>query len=133
MKSDAKNYDKKCDQCQRHAPIPNLPSNYLSSVTNPWSFAQWGRDIVDPLSIDAAPKKLLLVATNYFRKLVKAKAYVSIKDKDVTKFFWKNIVCQFGVPRAIITDNGLQFNNNVFRAFYSEFNITNLYSTSRYP
>ena len=46
----------------------------------------------------AAQKKFLLVATDYFSKWVEAEAYASIKDKDVTKFVWKNIICRFGIP-----------------------------------
>ena len=37
---------------------------------------------------------------------MEAKAFASIKDKDVTQFIWKNIVCRFGIPRLIILDNG---------------------------
>ncbi|RVW75027.1 Transposon Ty3-I Gag-Pol polyprotein [Vitis vinifera] len=63
----------------------------------------------------------------------KAEAYASIKDKDVTKFVWKNIVCRFGIPQIIIADNGPQFDSIAFRNFCSELNIRNSYSTPRYP
>ncbi|RVW14318.1 hypothetical protein CK203_099091 [Vitis vinifera] len=56
-----------------------------------------------------AQKKFLLVATDYFSKWVEAEAYASIKDKDVTKFVWKNIICRFRIPQIIIADNGPQF------------------------
>ena len=49
-------------------------------------------DVVDPLPIVVAEKKFLLVATNYISKWVELEAYASIKDKDVSKFVWKNIV-----------------------------------------
>ena len=90
-------------------------------------------DIVGPLLAAAAQKKFLLVATDYFSKWVEAEAYASIKDKDVTKFVWKNIICRFGIPQTIIADNDPQFDSITFRNFYSELNIRNLYSTSRYP
>ncbi|RVX18537.1 Retrovirus-related Pol polyprotein from transposon 17.6 [Vitis vinifera] len=67
------------------------------------------------------------------RKWVEAEAYASIKDKDVTKFVWKNIVCRFGIPQIIIADNGPQFDSIAFRNFCSELNIRNSYSTPRYP
>ena len=73
------------------------------------------------------------MATNYFRKWVEAKAYTSIKDKDITKFVWKNIVCQFGISQTIIVDNGSQFDSVVFRTFCLELKIKNLYSTPQYP
>ena len=105
----------------------------LNPITNSWPFAQWGMDIVGPLPIAAVKKKLLLLATNYFKKWVEAEAYANIKGKDVFKFFWKNIVCQFRVPQAIVVDNGLQFDNILFRTFCSKLNIKNYYSMPRYP
>ena len=106
MKKDAAAYVKKCDKCQRHAPIPHVPSETLKPISGPWPFTQWGMDIVGPLPPPPAQKKFLLVATNYFSKWVEAEAYASIKDKDVTKFMWKNIICRFGIPQTIIADNG---------------------------
>ena len=78
-------------------------------------------------------KKLLLVATDYFSKWIEAEAFASIKDKDVTRFIWKNIVCRFGIPRSIISDNGPQFDSRVYRDFCQELKIQNLYSTPWYP
>ncbi|WJZ87246.1 hypothetical protein VitviT2T_006642 [Vitis vinifera] len=68
MKKDAAAYVKKCDKCQRHAPIPHVPSETLKPVSGPWPFAQWGMDIVGPLLAAPAQKKFLLVATDYFNK-----------------------------------------------------------------
>ncbi|RVW70804.1 hypothetical protein CK203_061954 [Vitis vinifera] len=94
------------EQIQKeYAPIPRMHSEVLNLVTSPWLFTQWGMDIVDLLPIATTQKRFLLVATNYFSKWVEANAYVSIKDKDVSKFVWKNIVCRLRVPRAIIADN----------------------------
>ena len=133
MKQDVVNYVKRCDQCQRHSPIPRMPSKVLNPVTSPWPFVQWGMDIVGPLPAVAAQKKFLLVTTDYFSKWVEAEAYYKIKDKDVFKFVWKNIVCWFGIPEAIVADNGPQFDSIAFRTFCWELKIKNLYSTSRYP
>ena len=74
-----------------------------------------------------------MVATDYSNKWIKANALSSIKDRDVTRFIWKNIVCLFGIPRSIVSDNGLQFDSRVYRDFCQELKIKNLYSTPRYP
>ena len=68
MKADAANYIKKCDRCQRLAPILISPVQDLISISSPWPFAQWGIDIVGSLPTTPAQKKLLLVATDYFSK-----------------------------------------------------------------
>ena len=133
MKSNAADYVRKCDPCQRMSPILRSLVQDLISISSPWSFAQWGIDIVGPFPTVPAQKKLLLVATDYFSKWIEADAFASIKDRDVTRFIWKKIVCRFGIPRSIISDNGLQFDNRVYRNFCQELKIRNLYSTPRYP
>ena len=90
-------------------------------------------DIIGLLPITVVQKKFLLVATDYFSKWVEIEAYDSIKDKDVSKFIWKNIVCRFGIPQAIVADNGPQFDSIAFITFYSELKIKNMYSTPCYP
>ena len=74
-----------------------------------------------------------MVATYYFSKWIEAEAFASIKDKDVTQFIWKNIVCRFSIPRSIVLDNGPQFDSRAYRNFCQELKIKNLYSTSLYP
>ena len=39
-----------------------------------------------------------MVATDYFTKCVEAETLANIRDVDVKKFAWKNIVTRFGVP-----------------------------------
>ena len=117
MKADAVNHTKKCDRCQRLAPILRSPVQDMISISSPWPFSQWGIDIVEPLPTAPAQKKLLLVATDYFSKWVETKAYSSIKDRDVTQFLWKNIICRFGIPRSIVSNNGPQFDSRAYRIF----------------
>ena len=57
----------------------------------------------------------------------------NIRDVDAKRFVWKSIVTRFGVPHALISDNGLQFNSKMFRNYCSELRITNRYSISAYP
>ena len=133
MKQDAEGYVKKCDRCQRHAPIPCMPSEILNLVMSHWSFMQWGMNIVGLLSAATAQKKFLLVATNYFSKWVEVEAYANIKDKDVSKFVWKNIICRFGISQVIVVDNEPQFDSIAFRTFLSKLKIKNPYSTPCYP
>ena len=52
---------------------------------------------------------------------------------DTKRFFWKNIITWFGIPRTFISDNGLQFDSKVFRRYCYDLGITNRYSTSAYP
>ena len=77
-------------------------------------------------------KKYLLVCTDYFTKWFKTKPLANIRDVDVKRFIWKIIVTRFGVPYALISDNGLQFDSKAFRKYCSDLGIKNRYSTSAY-
>ena len=78
-------------------------------------------------------KKYLLVCTDYFTKWVKTEPLANIKDVDVKRFIWKNIITRFGVPYVLISDNGLQFDSKTFRKYCSDLGINNRYSTPVYP
>ena len=47
----------------------------------------------------------------------KAKALATIMEKNVQSFIWKNIICKYGIPRVLVSDNGKQFDNAAFRDF----------------
>ena len=44
---------------------------------------------------------------DYFTKWAEVEALANIRDVDVKKFVWKNIVTKFGVPNTLISDNGM--------------------------
>ena len=48
MQKEAQKYVKKCDQCQRFASNIHQPKRFLNPLSSPWSFVQWGLDIVGP-------------------------------------------------------------------------------------
>lgn len=56
---------------------------------------------------------------------VEAEALANIRDVDVKKFVWKNIVTRFGVPQVLILDNGLQFDSKDFWEHCNNLGIVN--------
>ena len=70
---------------------------------------------------------------DYFTKWAEAKVLANIRDVDVKKFVWRNIVTRFGVPESLVSDNKLQFDSKAFREFCGSLVIINRYSTPAYP
>ena len=99
----------------------------------PWPFAQWGLDILSPFPLGTRQMKFLVVGIDYFTKWVEAEPLASITEQNVKNFIWKNIVCKFGVPRVLVSDNGRQFDNALFRDFCEHFGIQNHYSSPAHP
>ena len=50
--------------------------------------------------------KFLVVGIDYFTKWVEAEALATITEKNVRSFVWKNIVCRYGIPRVLVSNNG---------------------------
>ncbi|KAL0433780.1 UNVERIFIED_CONTAM: hypothetical protein Slati_2712300 [Sesamum latifolium] len=82
-----------------------------------------GTDIVGPFPLAAGPfplaagqRKFLLVAVDYFTKWVEAEPLARITEGEVIKFIWKNIICHFGIPREIISNNDRQSKAERYRS-----------------
>ncbi|XP_071740038.1 uncharacterized protein [Rutidosis leptorrhynchoides] len=45
---------------------------------------------------------------------VETKPLKTISGKQICNFVWENIVCRFGIPNEIVSDNGTQFEGNPF-------------------
>ena len=133
VKADAKDYVKVCDQCQRFSNVPRQPLEYLTPMMAPWPFAQWGLDILGPFPVGIRHMKFLVVGIDYFTKWVEAEPLANITQQNVKNFVWKNIVCRFGVPKVLLSDNGRQFDNTLFRDFCAHFGIQNHYSSPAHP
>lgn len=69
----------------------------------------WAFDAVDALrdSVGSTNQKAFVVTpTEYFTKWAEVK---EIKAITLVKFIAKNIITRFGVPKTIVTDNGIIF------------------------
>ena len=93
------------------------PSQFIKLIAHNWPLQQWGLDIVGPLPTAQGNLKFAFVTVEYFTKWIEARAVSTITAKTTQKFFWKNIVCRFGVPSKLIVDNGKQFDNQDFKEF----------------
>ncbi|XP_054795773.1 uncharacterized protein LOC129301225 [Prosopis cineraria] len=67
--------------------------------------------------------RFILVAIDYFTKWVEANSFASITQKTFLKFMKTNILCRYGIPERIITDNGPNLNGTEVRNFCEKFQI----------
>lgn len=95
----------------------------MISISSPWPFAYWGIDIVGSFPKAPWKVKFLVVAIDYFTKCVEAEPLATITRKDIIEFFSKKIICRFGIPHTLISDNGTQFANNPFREWCEDLRI----------
>ena len=126
-------YVKSCHDCQTHTNLNLVSPSELYSMTSPWPFLVWSIYVIGRI----APKALngheyVLVAIDYFTKWVEVASYSILKAKHVAWFLENNIICRFGVPQKIISDNGSHFEGEV-RRIMEEYSIEHYQSSPSQP
>ncbi|XP_026383610.1 uncharacterized protein LOC113279117 [Papaver somniferum] len=119
MNEDTKHMALICDECQKFGKKIHAPA---VTLINPWPFAKWGIN-VGPLHVGSGQRKYLIVATDYFTKWVEDAPLRHIRDKDIFRFIWEHIICRFGVPAAIVSDNGKLLQGKNIDLFFNTYNI----------
>jgi hypothetical protein len=73
------------------------------------------------------------LAVEYFSKWIEAKPLATITSVTVQKFFWQNIVCHFGVPKATTMDNETQFDVEAFKECSEQIGTKIHFASVRHP
>ncbi|TYH95483.1 hypothetical protein ES332_A12G108800v1 [Gossypium tomentosum] len=72
----------------------------------------WGMDVIGPISLKASNgHRFIFVVIDYFTKWVEAASYANVTKSAVSRFLKKEIICQYGMPERIISNNALNLNN----------------------
>lgn len=105
MMEEANHYAQKCEACQKHGHKIHNPDQELNAHISPWPFHIWVLDIIGKIPTTTGGMNYVLLTTNFHIKWVEAQVYGSIEANEAVQFLWRNIVCYFGIPRDIVTDN----------------------------
>jgi len=131
MYADCHYYAKKCHKCQIYADKIHVPPSMLNVISSPWPFSMWGIDMIGLIEPKASNGHgFILVAIDYFTKWVEAASYANITKQVVVRFIKNNIICRYGVPNKIITDNSTNL-NNMMKELCDDFKIEH-YNSSPY-
>jgi hypothetical protein len=58
---------------------------------------------------------------------------MTITTGAIKNFFWKAIVCRFGIPYALVIDNGTQFDCKPFREWCAKLKIRDFFPSVYHP
>ena len=114
LENDCINYVRKCHKCQIYTDKIHVPPTSLNVMVSPWHFSMWGMDVIGPITPKASNSDhFIFVVIDYFTKWVEATSYASVTKAMVARFIKKEIIYQYGLPERIISDNGLNLNNDM--------------------
>ncbi|KAL5575149.1 hypothetical protein UlMin_016848 [Ulmus minor] len=133
IKSDAEAYVQACEPCQHFSRLTHQPAELLNSVLSPWPFAKWGVNLIGPLPQGKYKMKFAIVAIDYYTKWVEAEPLQEITEARTTGFIWRNIICRFGIPHSLVSDNGTQFDSAGLKKLCSDLGIHKGFSSVAHP
>lgn len=104
----------RCVTCQKCKNPSKAVKSPLHNIHTGYAMVKIGIDIVGPLSMTEHGNKYIIVAVDYFTKYSFAFAFKDIKAESVAEELMDNIVCTFGVPLSIHSDQGTNCESSIF-------------------
>ncbi|KAK8560118.1 hypothetical protein V6N12_012921 [Hibiscus sabdariffa] len=129
---DAHAFAKACDRCQRTGNISRRNEMPLQNILEVELFDVWGIDFMGPFPSSHGDLYILL-AVDYVSNWVEAIATPKNDAKTVMKFLHKNIFTRFGVPRALISDEGSHFDNKLTAKTLQRYGVRHRIATAYHP
>lgn len=124
MEADCHRHSRTCHKCQIYADKVHVPPIPLNVLTAPWPFAMWVIDVIGEIKpTDSNGHRFILVAIDYFINWVEAASFASVTKSVVSRFIKHNLICRYGIPERIITDNGINLNNTMITELCTQFQI----------
>jgi hypothetical protein len=105
---DIKTVVRSCQQCQLVRSEGSIRSwdEQLKSIPICDLFHRVALDTAGPLPETKTGNKYILVAIDHYSKWCEAKVVVDHSAKTTSRFLEDDIICRYGVPKFVLTDNG---------------------------
>ena len=128
MFKDTYNFCKRCIERQKLRHITRRNMMLMSLILEIEVFDCWGIDFMGPFR-QSFGNLYILLAVDYVSRWVEAIACKINDHKAVLKFLREHILSRFGMPKAIISDNGSHFCNRYFQALLKMYRVVHRLST----
>lgn len=134
LKKDVQNYIKSGETCQKvKARNKTLRQPMIISTTSSKAFDRVYLDIVGPLPESVQNNKYVLTLQDDLTKFSLAFAIPTQDAETIAKVFVENVICLFGTPKSILTDQGANFLSTLFKNVCKLLNIEKLNTTPYHP
>lgn len=107
MEKDAIKLSKTCEKCQLHGNIIHTSARDLIPFITHWPFQQWAFDLIGQIyPASSNEHNFIITTTEYFTKWVEVVSLIKAIGEQVAMFILNYIICRYGIPSSIMTDNG---------------------------
>ena len=113
--ADIRTWCEKCTVCGARKMPPKRTKGPLQQMAVGAPMERIAIDVVGPLPESKSGNKVIVVVVDYFTKWVEAFALPIQEAELVTERLVENVICRFGVPHEIHSDQGRNFESRVFQ------------------
>ena len=113
-----------CDICQKFKQSTRKPNRhplFSIKINKIWDLICV--DVVGPLKVTIRGNRFIIIAIDHFSKFVIARAVPRYTAEITTTFLKEDLINKFGVPQAWLTDQGRNFEVEIFSQFCNSYSI----------
>ena len=133
LKKDVKKLVKKCELCQKNKLSRKTKMPMVITTTASKPFERCFLDVVGPLPETKAGNKYILTFQDDLTKFTVNIPMQNQEASTVAHNFVINIICLYGLPETLITDQGTNFLSDLFKNTCKLLKIKKIQTTSYHP
>lgn len=133
MLSKIRDFIKKCKLCQKNKTTQNTKLPMAITTTSSKPLEKIFLDIVGPLPLTTQGNKYILTIQDDLSKYSLAIPLQNQETITIAKAFVEHLICRFGAPTFLLTDQGSNFVSQLFQDVCKLLKIKKLQSTAYHP
>lgn len=114
-KRDVRTYVRGCDKCAKRKGPTKTKQAPMQILRSGYPMERIAIDILGELPVTERGNKYILVVADYFTKWTECFPMPNMEARTVAKILVEDVICRFGVPDKIHSDQGRQFESKVFK------------------
>ena len=130
---DVKLYVAGCSFCSQKKPPNKKKRAPMQIVETVFPMERIAMDILCELPVTSGGNKHILVISDYYAKWTECFAMPNMEAKTVAKLLVEEVIVRFGTPYVIHTDQGVQFESNLFQVVCRLLQIQKTRTTPYHP
>jgi hypothetical protein len=123
LQKDVKLYVAGCSFCSQKKPSNKKKRDPMQIVETGFPMERIDMDILCELPETSGGNKHILVISDYYTKWTECFAMPNMEAKTVAKLLVEEVIVRFGTPYVIHTDQGVQFESNLFQPLGTQFRL----------
>ena len=133
LQNDVRAYVNGCEKCTKRKD-PNMTKKApLQAVRSGYPMERIAVDILGELPLTEKGNKYILVLADYFTKWTECFPMANMETSTIAKIIMDEVISRFGTPGTIHSDQGRQFESNLFREFCKLLQIDKTRTTPYHP